>query len=150
MSRKGLSKDWGVIEQIFREGEILTLSLSDGKGAYGVPLNYGYSDGKIYIHSSGRGRKYEALTQGTEVCFSIVSTFALKTHEKPCKWGSSFMSAVGFGQPRLIDDEKEKLNALSVIMDQYGEGKWDFDPAGVKIAAVFEILVDRATARVRD
>lgn len=150
MSRKGLSKDWGVIEQVLREGEILTLSLSDEKGAYGVPLNYGYRDGKIYIHSSGRGRKFEALTQGIEVCFSIVSAFALKTHEKPCKWGSSFKSAVGFGQPRLIDDEKEKVAALSVIMDQYGEGEWDFDAAGVKTAAVFEIPVDHATARVRD
>lgn len=150
MPRKGFTKDTSALEDILSEGDFLTLSLCDENGAYGVPVNYGYRDGKLYIHSGARGRKFRALMQDTEICFSVISNHTLVTHEKPCKWGYKFKSVVGFGKPRLLENEEEQRMAFSIIMDQYGHGKWDFDAAALESVAIFEIPVNRASARIRE
>lgn len=150
MNRKGFTQEKETVERVLRDGKFLTLSIFDEQGVYGVPINYGYADGNLYVHSSARGRKFEALTAGREICFSIVADHRLITDEKACKWSYRYSSVIGFGIPKLMEDDEEKSRALSVIMDQYGEGTWHFDSAALKAAAVFEIPVDRISARIRD
>ena len=38
---------------------------------YVVPMSYVYSDGKIYLHSRGKGKKVEYATKNPRVCFQI-------------------------------------------------------------------------------
>jgi hypothetical protein len=147
---KGLTTDREDIEKIMALGEYLTLSVCDEKGIYNVPVNYGFRDNCLYIHSGKSGRKYQALLAGNEICFSVVAGCSLRTGENPCKWGYLFKSVVGFGEPRLIENDEEKIKAFSIIMDQYGNGTWEFEPASLKGTAVFEIPVTRISARIKE
>ena len=52
-------KDSDVIQEILQNSEICRLGLVDGNEAYIVPVNYGYKDGVIYMHSAPNGRKME-------------------------------------------------------------------------------------------
>jgi len=47
----------------------LGLSLNDMP--YVVPMSYVYSNGRIYLHSKGRGKKVEFATKNPNVCFEV-------------------------------------------------------------------------------
>jgi len=47
------------------------LGLARDSRPYVVPMSYVYDDGKIYLHSSGRGKKIEYATKNPRVCFQI-------------------------------------------------------------------------------
>jgi len=47
------------------------LGLCKDNRPYVVPMSYVYQDGKIYLHSRGRGKKVEYVTENPRVCFQI-------------------------------------------------------------------------------
>ena len=145
--RKGFSDDERVIAEILSEGEVLHLALKDADGIYSVPVNYGFKDGAIYIHSSKTGRKISALALGEEVGFSILAEHKVESAEKPCKWGCAFRSVIGCGVPRIME-EHEKVNALNIIMKQYSGKQWDIDTASATAVAVVQIMITSSSARI--
>lgn len=49
--------DKAVLEEILAGAEICRLSMLDGQLPYIVPVNYGYREGHIYIHSAPEGKR---------------------------------------------------------------------------------------------
>jgi uncharacterized protein len=47
------------------------LALSKDNQPYVVPMSYVYHEGKIYLHSRGRGKKVEYVSDNPRVCFQI-------------------------------------------------------------------------------
>ena len=47
------------------------LGLSKDNQPYVVPMSYVYQDGRIYLHSMGKGKKVEYATMNPRVCFQI-------------------------------------------------------------------------------
>jgi nitroimidazol reductase NimA-like FMN-containing flavoprotein (pyridoxamine 5'-phosphate oxidase superfamily) len=47
------------------------LALSKDDQPYIVPMSYVYYEGKIYLHSLGKGKKVEFATKNPRVCFQI-------------------------------------------------------------------------------
>ena len=109
-----LSKE--TAEKILREGIFGVLALSGDEGySYAVPINYAYSDGKIYFHSAKTGHKLDAIKNNEKVSFCVV-----ERHEVvPEEFTSYFTSAIVFGKIRLAEDDAEKLHALELLADKY-------------------------------
>ena len=111
-----LSKE--TAEKILREGIFGVLALSGDEGySYAVPINYAYSDGKIYFHSAKTGHKLDAIKNNEKVSFCVV-----ERHEVvPEEFTSYFTSAIAFGKIKILDDENfdEKLHALELLADKY-------------------------------
>ena len=109
-----LSKE--TAEKILREGIFGVLALSGDEGySYAVPINYAYSDGKIYFHSAKTGHKLDAIKNNDKVSFCVV-----ERHEVvPEEFTSYFSSAIAFGKIRLAEDDAEKLHALELLADKY-------------------------------
>ncbi len=145
--RKGFSDDEDVVAEVLSEGEVIHLALKDGDGLYSVPVNYGYNNGTIYIHSSKVGRKISALASGEEIGFSVIASYAIEPNDKPCKWGCSFRSVVGTGVPRFLEDQ-EKVGALNIVMEHFNSKQCDIDPVSVKAIEVVEIMITSATVRI--
>ncbi len=90
------------------------LSVSgDDNYPYGVPLNYGYIDGKIYIHStSAESHKLSGIRSNSKVCFTVVSKHELLKEAM----STDFASVIVFGEARILTEETEKTNALEKMM----------------------------------
>ena len=144
--RKGVSKDESLINSYLAKGEVMHLALEDKMGLFSVPVNYGYYNGKIYIHSSKKGRKIEALHKGGVIGFSVLVEHQVVAKDDPCKWGCAFKSVIGAGVPRVLE-EKEKLAALNCIMKQYSGKEWTMSESGMKAVDVVEIMVTSISAR---
>lgn len=109
-----LSKE--TAEKILREGSYGVLALSGDDGySYAVPINYAYSDGKIYFHSAKTGHKIDAIKNNSKVSFCVVD----KHEVVPEEFTTYFTSAIAFGKIRLAEDDAEKIHALELLADKF-------------------------------
>ena len=56
--------DRAAIEAVIRRADVCRLGLSDAGHPYIVPVNFGYEDGVIFVHSAPEGRKID-------ICFKV-------------------------------------------------------------------------------
>jgi len=112
--------DKAVLEQILGGAEICRLSMLDGELPYIVPVNYGYRDGHIYIHSAPEGKKIDLLTQNKQVCFEVEDTVEIVKGKEACDWTTRYRSVVGYGTVEILSDDKSKQEGLEAIMAQHG------------------------------
>ena len=152
--RKDVTDDLAVVAGILNRAEYVTLALVDDEGPYAVPVNAAYSDGTLYLHSSRKGRKAEALRRavagGGRVAFSAAVDLEKKTGELACQWGYTFRSVLGSGVPREITPSGDKVAALDVLMRKHaGRDGFPYDEGILDKTMVVAIEVDRATARLK-
>ena len=115
-------KENSLIKEILEKSEICRLGMVDNDEAYIVPVNYGYEDGVIYIHSAPEGRKIELLKRNSRVSFEIEYSGEIIKSEIPCRWTTRYRSVMGTGTIVIENDTESKKKGLDVIMHKYGAG----------------------------
>ena len=53
--------------------------IGDGGYPYTVPMNYIYSDGKIYFHTAKGGHKNDAIAENSKVSFCVIEESEVDT-----------------------------------------------------------------------
>ncbi|MDO9083597.1 MAG: pyridoxamine 5'-phosphate oxidase family protein [Humidesulfovibrio sp.] len=152
--RKDVTDDQAVVAEILNRAEYVTLALVDDEGPYSVPVNAAFADGVLYLHSSRKGRKAEALRRavgaGARVAFSAAVDLAPKTGELACQWGYMFRSVLGSGLVRVVEPSGDKVAVLNALMRKHaGRDDFAFDQGILDKTLVVAIDVDRATARLK-
>ena len=136
---------------ILEKGRICRLAMVEGQTPYLVPLSYGYADETLYFHSAHRGRKISVMRQNPHVWFEITIDTAVKSAAKPCDWGVEFQCVMGDGVVHWIESEKEKIAALSVIMEQQAGTKAEtpfiFRPKAMARTTVFKVIIDTISGK---
>ena len=135
-------KDKAEIESVLQKANICHLGLCDNGLPYVVPVNYGYADGCLYIHSASEGRKIDLLRKNNLVSFTIYTGDELVRSDKACNWSMKFRSVMGVGRATLIEDRQGKEAALRTIMRHYSEKSTDFDPSRVEKILIIKINID--------
>ncbi len=100
--------------RILREGEWGVLSVLGDRGyPYGVPMSYGYANGKIYLHSTPeQSHKLDAIRKEPKVCFTVVTEHTLL----PESYSVRYRSAIVFGTARILETAEEKQSAMVWMM----------------------------------
>lgn len=115
-------KEKVVKEEVLRQTDVGRLGLvKDGK-PYIVPLNFCYTDDKIYIHSHKDGTKMDLIRKTPDVCFEVDEGDII-TAENPCDYSWEYTSVLAYGKASVVEDEGERLKALRLISDKYSPGK---------------------------
>ena len=132
---------------------MLHLGLAVDNEPYVVPMNYGYTkeDGKLvlYLHSATRGKKLDMIRSNPRVFFEMDCDLTPFEGEKPCQYGLSYSSVMGWGSARIVEDVQEKMKAMSVLMKTQTGRDFSFDEKLVRIVAVIRIDVEAYTAKHR-
>lgn len=110
-----------IIAEIFATATVCRLAMVDEGEPYVVPVNYGYRDHALYIHSAAGGRKIDVLGRNSRVCFEIESAAEVTKHAEPCHWGTRARSLIGYGRVEFITDRAQKRRGLDIIMAHYGK-----------------------------
>ncbi len=113
-------RDRGSLEEILRSQLICRLAMVDGEHPYLIPVNYGYKDGCLYIHSAPEGKKIDLLRKNPEVCFEVEDSMEILTGEQACDWSTRYRSLVGYGEVEILSDHYSKQQGLEVLMAQHG------------------------------
>lgn len=118
-------RDMDAIELILREADYCVIAISYNNSPYMVPMNFGFEDNNLYLHSSKEGRKIEILKTNNKVSFGVQIKTKLIKNKKACNWGMDYMSVIGNGYAYFIEDNNEKIEALNIIMSKYSDNKAD-------------------------
>jgi len=88
---------------------------------YVIPVHFVYENQKIYIHGLIKGQKLENIAANSNVCFEIdhFENFIMPAENSPCDVNTQYQSVIITGTAKLIEDEKEKTNALNYIVEKY-------------------------------
>ncbi len=137
------------IEEILKKAFVCHLGLVDGDQPYVVPMNYGYEDGRIYLHGAAKGRKIDVIRKNNKVCFEmeLFRPDIIKGGDKPCDWGTAFRSVIGFGTARLLETREEKIRGLNAILKPHDDRSFSFPEEMLKATAVIEITITEMTGK---
>lgn len=139
-----------VKEEILRQTDVGRLGLVVEDTPYVVPMNFCYTQDKIYLHSHKDGLKMQELRKNPRVCFEVDEGEIL-TGESPCDYSWEYTSVIAFGMASVVEDKDERHKALKLISDKYspGKGKLITDELMAKFGhlSLLKIDVDEMTGK---
>ena len=101
------------IQQIFDECKVCRIGIMDENGPYIVR-----KEGKVilYIHGAREGKKIDLIRKNANVGVEIDYRHELVEGDTACQYSYYYASIIGKGTASIIDNPREKLKALNVIM----------------------------------
>ena len=111
--------DKKVMVSIIEKAIICRVAMCWQDEPYVIPMNFGYRDNYIFLHSAGEGRKLDILRNNDKVCIEFDVDVELVQSQEACKTEMKYKSVLAFGKAVILKDIVEKKKALDVIMHHY-------------------------------
>ena len=138
MRRKDRALSIEETKDILSNAEYGVLSTVSADGMpYGVPISFAYNEDKIYMHcSAAGGHKINNLMDNQSACFTAVG----QTELLPDKFGTKYLSAIAFGNIRIVREDDDKKKAMMAILEKYSP---EYMEQGIKYmeAALSKVFV---------
>ena len=170
MRRKDREMDRVFGLNIIDNSEYGVLSMIDEKGEpYGLPLSIVRYGDLLYFHSAKLGKKVDSLLKNPRVSVSFVGATKIPELYTEAElevmnidpveasklisgvFTTEFESAIVKGEVKLIEEEKEKIDAMRFICEKYTPTKMKYFNAAVNtsIAAtnIYSIEIEEVTAK---
>lgn len=145
--------DPAAIREILDKSQVVNIAMIDGDEPYLVPMNYGYTmeDGKLtlYVHGATMGRKLDVLRANPKVFVELDCDRMPFEGKVACQYGMIYSSIMGKGRAVILEDPKEKMDALSILMKTQTGKDFTFNERLVSIVSVIRIDVEAYTAKAR-
>ena len=137
------------INRIMDEALILHIALVDGDRPYLIPVNFGYKDDSIYIHSAPEGKKIDLIRKNSRVSFQAEAGLEIVHKSIPDKCGMLYRSAAGYGRAFIVESLEEKKLGLGLLMDHYHDQeqrKWEFGKC-LQEVCIIKIVIEAITGK---
>lgn len=102
-------------EVLIRNDTGILAVLGDGGYPYTVPLNYVYTDGKLYFHCGKNGHKIDAIKNCDKVSFCVID----EDEVMPLEYATAFRSVIIFGRAHIEEDDVKKRSAIEKLALKY-------------------------------
>lgn len=117
---------------------------------YVLPMNFGYAEGVVYLHSAPDGKKVDILRNNRRVCLAFSTDHVLRhqNEDVACSYSMKYRSVLVYGKVEFIDDPNEKRQALNILMKQYtGRGDFDYNDPAIMNVLVYKVVADKMEGR---
>lgn len=139
------------IEQIIDGSIICHVSMVDNDGEpYVLPFNFGYKEGRLFIHSAPEGKKISIWNKNPKVCVAFSNSYEMRIQNEKvaCSYSMRYRSVLIHGEVSPITEYDEKLRVLNIIMGKYTDkSDFTYSRPAVENVKVFEIKINRIEAR---
>jgi len=112
-----------------------------------VPINYYYTDGKIYLHCAKSGHKLDAIRSNPKVSFCVVERDDILQE----KFTTLFKSAVAFGKAEILTDKEEMRSSVTALAEKYCSDFLDEVPTevehGFDMLCMIKINIEHLTGK---
>ncbi|MDD2512160.1 MAG: pyridoxamine 5'-phosphate oxidase family protein [Proteiniphilum sp.] len=143
-------EEWERIEKVIRSCTLCYVGMADGEGnPYVLPMNFGYEEGVIWLHSAQEGHSITILEQHPKVCITFCTDPKLVwQHEKvACSYRMQATSVICRGRVIFVEEEEVKEMALHSIMRQYSGRTFSYSAPSVRNVKIWKVEVDDLSAR---
>ena len=138
------------IDALIRSCQYCTVAMTDENGIpYVIPMNFGYENNTIYLHSAKDGRSIRALEKNRNVCivFSTNMKLVYQNVEVACSYGAQVASVVCEGKVVFEDDFDEKVRVLNIIMKQYSDRTFTYSTPAINNVKVWKVLIESISGK---
>ncbi len=139
------------IQEIIKKCIVCHVAMVDAEGMpYVVPLNFGFHDGVIYLHSSQHGKKIDILKNNPHVCIEFSTDYLLRAQsdEVACSYSMKYRSVLATGEVEFINDPDQKIAAMNIIMKQYTQREFTFNPPSIREVCCYRVNIHKLEGRV--
>ena len=142
------------IQSIIEQAKVVHIGMIDNDRPYVVPMQYGFvfADGQLtlYVHCAKEGRKLDIIKKNPRVFIELETNVAIVSGgDIPCKYGSEYASVMGDGTAVFVEDAKEKILGLQLMMKTQSGRDFDITEQMATSVTVLRIDVPCVTAKSR-
>ena len=141
------------IREILTNAKILHLGMFDDEYPYIVPMHYGFEyDGSsitFYVHCAKEGHKLDLIRNNSSVFAELETDIELISGKEACNYGSAYSSVMLRGKAEIIQDPKEKMKGLSLLMKTQTGKDFEISEQMASAVTVIRITSDSYTAKSR-
>ena len=149
MRRRDITHREEIIE-IIKRCQVCHVSMVDLDGKpYLVPMNFGFVDDVVFLHSAREGKKIDILKSHPDVCINFTTDHLLRYQNEnvACSWSMKYRSVLIYGKVEFIDDPEEKRTHLDKVMKNYTEKQFHYNPPSLKEVCCWRVCVKRYEGR---
>ena len=118
-----------------------------------IPTGFARIGDTLMIHGSAASRMLRAIQGGIPVCVTVTLLDGIVLARSVYNSSMNYRSVVMLGNARLVDDPKEKWDALHAFTEHMLKGRWDDarQPSELELKAtsVLALPLDEVSAKIR-
>lgn len=142
--------DKSEIESVINQCDICFVGLTEADGTpYVIPMNFGYANEEIYLHSGPEGKHIKLLGLSNRVCVTFCSDRKL-VYQHPdvaCSYSMTSKSVLCKGAVTFIEDLSEKEVAMNFLMKKYSDRPFKYSKPALLNVKVWRVKVDEMTSK---
>ena len=137
-----------IINHVLKYALVCRIGLCLDNLPYVVPLNFGYRDNCLYMHTGSTGKKLDIIRKNNNVCFEMDVDHELIQTGDPCRWSMKYSSIIGYGKAFFVEGYNEKVEALNILTGHYSaDENFNYNPEEIEKVTVIKINIDSISAR---
>lgn len=144
-------KDRELIDGIIGQCRECYVGMIDTKGyPYVLPMNFGYKDNVIYLHSAPEGTSIRSLEMNPNVCvtFCTGTEVVHQNEEVACSYGARSSSVICRGKVVFIESYDEKIKAMNIFMENYTHMSFKYSEPSIRNVKVWRIEIENITGKL--
>jgi nitroimidazol reductase NimA-like FMN-containing flavoprotein (pyridoxamine 5'-phosphate oxidase superfamily) len=146
--------DRAAVYQILDEGFLCHVGFAVDGQPYVIPTGYGRQGDNLYIHGSAASRMLRNLDRGIPICVTVTLLDGLVLARSIFNHSMNYRSVMVLGTAVLVDDPKEKLEALIALSEHILPGRWGESrqptEKELKATSVLRLPIEEFSAKVRE
>lgn len=143
--------DKKLMVSIIKRSSVCRVAMCWQDEPYIIPMNFGYSENYLYLHSDREGRKLNILQNNDQVCVEFDVDVELVPSQNACKTSMKYKSVLIFGKAVILKDITEKRNALDIIMQHYyqhdSESIFYYPEDVLKKTIIIKVKIEKMTGK---
>lgn len=140
-----------IIEEIISKNTVCYVAMIDTDAMpYVIPMNFGYKDDIIYLHSALEGHSITSLKENPNVCITFCTepTLTYQHKEVACSYRMKGASIICRGQVVFEQSFDEKVKALDIIMNHYSTKTFTYSEPSVNNVCVWKVEIEDISSKV--
>lgn len=142
--------DREVIEEVILASPLCHVGMVAPDGSpYVIPMNFGYEEGVIYLHSALEGKHLSILEENSRVCITFCPSGTLR-YQHPdvaCSYSMQAKSVLCHGEVTFIEPIEEKREAFNVMMRQYSDRSFTYSEPALRNVKVWRVKIEKMTCK---
>jgi len=116
---------------------------------YSVPMNFGYHEGEVILHSAPEGTHIENIKQNNNVCivFCTDGTLVYQHKEVACSYRMRARSVLCFGKVNFVETTEAKILVMNKLMAHYTDNEFKFSKPAIENVKVWIVKIEKITAK---
>ena len=138
------------IEEIIHHCDVCFIGLTERDGSvYVIPMNFGYAEGEIILHSGPEGKHISLIGIDNRICITFCSERKL-VYQHPdvaCSYSMLSKSVVCKGRVTFIEDLADKENAMNLTMKNYTDKTFKYSKPALMNVKIWRVSIEEMTAK---